>query len=141
VDAAALHWYKPPALTGTYKAGFEGDITLGGSSFVSQTGVPILPLDSAHQGIVTIEGGDLASTVTEKITIDTAIPQTMTFITATLTMLLSPNSCLITGPSKLNGSTLTFPYAGVVLQKTNTAAGVLKGSTLTSPVSIVPATP
>jgi hypothetical protein len=128
-------------LTGTYKAGFEGDITLGGSSFVSQTGVPILPLDSAHQGIVTIEGGDLASTVTEKITIDTANRLTITKNTSTLTMRLTATTGLITGTAKVNGTTLTFPYAGVVLQKTNTAAGVLKGSTLTSPVSIVPATP
>lgn len=136
-----LHWYKPQVTTGMYLGGFEGDVLLSGSSYKSEAGVRVFPLDSAHQGKVAIGGGDITVAVTETIETDTSNHVKILTGNAPFTLRLTSSTGLITGTVKPAGSARALPYNGVVLQKTNTGTGVIKGSTATSVIDITPATP
>ncbi|HEV7406592.1 MAG TPA: IPT/TIG domain-containing protein [Chthoniobacteraceae bacterium] len=138
---AALHWFKLPTLTGTYRAGFEGDVNLTGSAYLSQTGVSILPLDVAHQGKVTLSGGELVPAIAETIEIDTPNRVKILSGTAPFVLRLTTTTGLFSGTVTPHAGSPAMPYTGVVLQKTNTAAGVVKGTNATSLIEIVPATP
>ena len=136
----ALGEREKKSLVAVHQA-FEGDIALTGSAYTYTAGTPVIPLDSAHNGTVSVSGGDLVNAVTETATISNLNKLVVTKTTSTLTVNVTTLTGLISGTVKANGTTAALPYSGVVLQKTNTGAGVVKGSTATSLIELKRATP
>ncbi len=133
-----LHWFKASGAV-QYPSGFEGDVGLMGSTYQVTAGTPIVALNSAHAGTVSLSGGELANALDESITLDAENRLTITNRTAAFQMRLSSASGVFSGSVALPRTTKALPYGGVVLQKANSGAGVLSGAAETSDVTLAPA--
>ena len=113
-----LHWYKASGAV-QYPSGFEGDLGLMGSTYQVTAGAPIVALNSAHAGTVSLSGGEIANAARRRHHLDAENRLTITNRTGAFQMRLAPASGLFSGTVTLPGTTKALPYAGVVLQKAN----------------------
>jgi hypothetical protein len=129
-----VDWFKPAQAGGTlYPAGFTNASEAMGSAYVFTKGVPVLTLTN---GQVWLANGNLSSSFTNQITLDSASKVTST--NSTLKLTITTASGLFKG-SILNPDTgKTTTINGVVLQKQNFGGGFFIGTSQTGRVFLGP---
>lgn len=139
----SVTWCKPARSTDVfYPKGFRTVLTAVGSRYVTPlTGVRVMNFaDAPGNGVVGLGGGNLAGSISQKITLTTA----NTVLMATP----SPQKLVITidcTTGRLSGSfvhpvsKLSRPLRGIVLQKQTAAFGFFTGTNQTGYVTVSPA--
>jgi hypothetical protein len=130
-----LSWIRNPnPLAKMYPGGIDIETMVVGSRFT-------MPLDNsllrAPGATLAFEGGNLASSFQNQIQI-AVNNQVMNLGGNPLSLVFTPTKGTFKGKVTAPGTTTSYVFGGVVLQKTSTGYGYLTGPNLTSAVSIAP---
>jgi hypothetical protein len=135
-----LYWTKPAGVPGTklYPKGFAFGqtnwVAVAGSSWTNKS-----PLLNWSNGVVMLEGGNLAGAIANAIAVSASGKVTDQSHTNKLTMTITTASGLFSGSVTVtNGTRQTIRFNGALHQKQNSGYGLFIGPSQTGPVFLGP---
>ena len=133
--SGTLYWTRPAGIgTGAYASGFSGNVSVVGYGYVRPVGkAPAIPLNAAHQGLITFSGAALANSISGPLSINSAgaLVSGATAIKLTLT----PTTGVYSGTVQA-GFSQPVPFSGVLEQSLNQGLGLFQTPTQSGQVQI-----